>query len=107
MLKSYNFSAKDNFNSIAGEAMQSHQGESYTIVGAAIDERPDENGEARKVGLLVAEDGTVFTGISETAIRGIDMLIDSFEENDGEPVNIMFEGRSAKSGRTFIVLKLV
>lgn len=107
MLKSFNFTAKDAFNSIAGEAMQSHQNETYTIVGAAIDERPDENGEARKVGLLVADNGSVFTGISETAIRGIDMLIDTFEESGGDPVDIMFEGRTAKSGRTFIVLKLV
>ena len=87
--------------------MQSHQGETFTIVGAAIDERPDENGEVRKVGLLVAEDGTVFTGISDTAIRGIDVLIDTLEESNGQPMDIMFEGRQAKSGRTFIVLKLV
>lgn len=107
MVKSFNFTAKDNFNSIAGQTMQSHQGETITVVGAAIDERPDENGEARRVGLLAAEDGTVYTGISDTAIRGIEMLIDAFEEGAADKFNIQFEGREAKSGRTFIVLKLV
>lgn len=107
MVKSINFSTKDNFNSIAGVPMQSKAGERITVVGAAIDERPNQDGEIQKVGLLVADDGTVYTGISGTAIRGIDMLIDYMGEESLPSVDIQFVAQESNQGRTFITLKLV
>lgn len=107
MIKSYNFTAKDNFNSIAGIPMQSKSGETITVVGAAIDERPNADGEAQEVGLLVGSDGTVYTGISGTAIRGIEMLIDYMKEENLTEVEIQFVSQQSKQGRTFITLRLV
>lgn len=107
MVKSFNFTAKDNFNSIAGVPMQSKAGAQITVRGAAVDERPNQDGEAQLVGLLVAIDGTVYTGISGTAIRGIEMLIDYMEEENLETVDIEFVAQESKQGRTFITLKLV
>lgn len=107
MLKMYNFTAKDNFNSIAGVPMQSKAGEVITVRGAAIDERPNQDGELQQVGLLVDTEGTVYTGISGTAIRGIEMLIDYMEEEKLDTVDIEFVSQESKQGRTFITLKLV
>jgi len=107
MIKSYNFTAKDNFNSIAGIPMQSKSGETITVVGAAIDERPNADGELQEVGLLVGSDGTVYTGISGTAIRGIEMLIDYMNEDNLSEVEIQFVSQQSKQGRTFITLRLV
>ena len=52
MIKNFNFTKKDEVNSVSATPLQKAKNEIITVTGAAIAERPDENGEVREVALL-------------------------------------------------------
>lgn len=113
MLSSYNFSKKDEINSVSATPLQKVKGQILTVRGAAITMRPDEKtGEEKQVGLLVADEGT-FSSISATAIRGLDLIIDYMSDlacdSETENVTVQVKVNASKSsaGREFITLELV
>ena len=112
MLNSYNFTKKDEINSISATPLQKVKGQVLHVVGAAITMRLDEEtGEEKKVGLIATDQGT-FSSISGTAIKGLDGIIDymiDLQEDDNTPVTIDIKVNAAKSnaGREFITLEIV
>lgn len=108
MIKSFNFTRKDEINSVSATPLQNAKNENVTVVGGAITERPDrDTGEAVTVGLLVTEEYGAMSTISKTAIRGIEMLIDYMTEENLEKCEIMIKAGTSKSGREFITIQIV
>ena len=106
MIKSYNFTKKDEINSVSATPLQKVKGEVLTVTGAAITMRPDEEtGEEKKVGLLATNNGT-FSSISVTAIKGLDLIIDYMEEVK-EPIQVKVNAAKSNAGREFITLEIV
>ena len=113
MIKAYNFTKKDEINAVSATPLQKVKGQVLTVKGAAITERVSEDtGEAIKVGLLAAEEGT-YSSISGTAIKGLEMIIDYMidltADNEGEEVTVQVKVNCNKSnaGREFITLELM
>lgn len=106
MIKAYNFTKKDEINSVSATPLQKVKGEVLTVTGAAITMRPDEEtGEEKKVGLLATNNGT-FSSISGTAIKGLDLIIDYMEEVK-EPIQVKVNAAKSNAGREFITLEIV
>ena len=111
MITSYNFTKKDEINSISATPLQKVKGQILHVTGAAITIRPDEEtGEEKKVGLIATDQGT-FSSISGTAIKGLDGIIDYMHDlQEGDtPITVDIKVNAAKSnaGREFITLELV
>ena len=112
MIKAYNFTKKDEINSISATPLQKVKGQVLHVSGAAITMRPDEEtGEEKKVGLLATEEGT-FSSISGTAIKGLDGIIDYMTDLEGENgeaaiIDIRVNAAKSNAGREFITLELV
>ena len=111
MITSYNFTKKDEINSISATPLQKVKSQVLHVTGAAITMRPDEEtGEEKKVGLIATDQGT-FSSISGTAIKGLDGIIDYMHElqEDDTPITVDVKVNAAKSnaGREFITLELV
>lgn len=107
MLSSYNFTKKDEINSVSATPLQKVKGQVLNVRGAAITTRADEEtGEDRKVALLAADEGT-FSSISATAIKGLDLIIDYMEDEQPESVQLKVNASKSNAGREFITLELV
>ena len=114
MIKAFNFTKKDEINSMSSTPLQKVSGNTATVTGCAITERPDEaTGEPKKVGILVTEEFGTLSTISGTAIKSLDMIIDYMTDMttdaEGEAVTVQVNIRSAKSnsGRDFLTLEIV
>ena len=108
MLKSFNFTRKDEINSVSATPLQNAKNEKVNVIGGAITERSDrETGEPVTVGLLVTEEYGAMSTISKTAIRGIEMLIDYMTEENLEKCEILIKAGTSKSGREFITIQIV
>lgn len=105
MLKSYNFTKKDEINAVSATPLQKVKGTAIHVVGAAITTRPDENGEEMEVGLLASSEGT-FSSISATAIKGLDLIIDYMTDED-VAVDVKVNVQKSNAGREFITLELI
>ena len=116
MVKSYNFSKKDEINSVSATPLQKVKGQTLNVRGAAITTRIDEEtGEERKVALLATDEGT-FSSISATAIKGLDLIINYMTdyaaelEASGEAfstISVKVNASKSNAGREFITLELV
>ncbi len=107
MLKSYNFTKKDEINSVSATPLQKVKNEILTVSGAAITTRTDEETqEERQVGLLATENGT-FSSISATAIKGLALIIDYMEEEQVQNVQVRVNCSKSNAGREFITLELI
>jgi hypothetical protein len=106
MVKAYNFSKKDEINSVSATPLQKVKGNTLTVTGAAITTRIDEDTkEERQVALLATDEGT-FTSISATAIKGLDLIIDYMTEEESS-VQVKVNSSRSNAGREFITLELV
>lgn len=107
MISSYNFTRKDEINSVSATPLQNAKGEIVTVKGCAVTERPDpDTGESVKVGLLVTEEYGAMSSISKTAIRGIDMLIDYMTDENLEKCAIAIRAGKSNAGREFITIEI-
>lgn len=110
MVKTYNFTKKDEVNSVSATPLQKAKGENITVTGAAITERPDENGEVREVALLSTKEHGMMSGISATAIKSLDLIIDYMEdlgEEAADGVVLHIKAEKSNAGREFITLEIV
>lgn len=106
-MKSFNFTRKDEINSVSATPLQNAKGEIVTVKGCAITERPDaDTGEMKSVGLLVTEEYGAMSCISKTAIRGIDMLIDYMTDENLSEVSVAIRAGKSNAGREFITLEI-
>lgn len=111
MIKAINFTKKDEVNSVSAIPLQKMSDEPMIIMGAAITERPDENGEVKTVGLLVTDHGT-FSSISATVIKGLDGIIDYMTDLQddnalGDGVMIQLVRNKSNAGREFLTLQII
>ena len=107
MLSSYNFTKKDEINSVSATPLQKVKGQTLNVRGAAVTTRVDEEtGEERKVALLATDEGT-FSSISATAIKGLDLIIDYMTDETPDSVQVKVNAAKSNAGREFITLELV
>lgn len=106
MLKSYNFTRKDEINSVSATPLQKAKGQVIHVTGAAVTTRSGDNGEEVEVGLISSQEGT-FSSISSTAIKGLDLIIDYMEEEQAATVEVKINVNKSNAGREFITLELV
>lgn len=110
MVKNFNFTKKDEVNSVSATPLQKAKNEIITVTGAAIAERPDENGEVREVALLSTKEHGMMSGISATAIKSLDLIIDYMEDLGDEAkegVQLKIKSEKSNAGREFITLEIV
>ena len=110
MVKNFNFTKKDEVNSVSATPLQKAKNEIITVTGAAIAERPDENGEVREVALLSTKEHGMMSGISATAIKSLDLIIDYMEDLGEEAeagVQLKIKSEKSNAGRDFITLEIV
>ena len=107
MVKSYNFTKKDEINAVSATPLQKVKNEVLNVTGAAITVRKDEDTqEERQVGLLATDRGT-FSSISATAIKGLDLIIDYMTDENAPTVQVRVNSSKSNAGREFITLELV
>lgn len=110
MLKQFNFTKKDEVNSVSATPLQKAKGETITVLGAAITERTDENGEPTEVALLSTLEHGMMSGISATAIKSLDLIIDYMEdlgEEAADGIQIRIKAEKSNAGRDFITLEII
>lgn len=110
MVKSVNFTKKDEINSVSATPLQKAKGETITLLGAAITKRADENGEEQDVALLSTLEHGMMSGISATAIKSLDLIIDYMEdlgEEAAEGIQIRIKAEKSNAGRDFITLEII
>lgn len=112
MIKAFNFTKKDEINSMSSTPLQKVAGNTATVTGCAITERADETtGEAKKVGIVVTEEFGTLSTISGTALKSLDMIIDYMQEladsGDDTPVVVNIKASKSNSGRDFLTLEIV
>lgn len=103
-IRTREFTAKDMFNSATANPLKSAIGQTLTIVGIWVCERPDLNGELQTVANIKTRDGKIYGTISDTVIRSVLALPEMLEEC-GE-VDIIVEERPGKAGRSYLVITL-
>ena len=110
MVKSINFTKKDEVNSVSATPLQKAKGETITVIGAAITTRKDENGEEHEVALLSTLEHGMMSGISATAIKSLDLIIDYMEdlgEEAADGVQLKIKAEKSNAGREFITLEII
>lgn len=106
-MKAFNFTRKDEINSVSATPLQNAKGEIVTVVGCAITEREDsDTKEMKTVGLLVTKEYGAMSCISKTAIRGIDMLIDYMNDENLEECSVGVRAGKSNAGREFITIEI-
>ena len=110
MVKSVNFTKKDEINSVSATPLQKAKGETITLLGAAITKRADENGQEQDVALLSTLEHGMMSGISVTAIKSLDLIIDYMEdlgEEAADGIQIRIKAEKSNAGRDFITLEII
>ena len=111
MKKAINFTKKDEVNSVSATPLQKAKGEVITVRGAAITEREGDDGEPVDVALISTDEHGMMSGISATAIKSLDLIIDYMEELDdtelADGVQVKIKSEKSNAGREFITLELV
>lgn len=108
MLSSFNFTRKDEINSVSATPLQNAKNEVVNVKGCAIMERPDgDTGESVNVGILVTEEYGAMSTISKTAIRGIDMLIDYMTGENVNSCEVKIKAGTSKAGREFLTIEIM
>lgn len=103
-IRTREFTAKDMFNAATARPLKSAVGQTLTIVGVWVCERPDLNGEVQTVANLKADDGAIYGTISETVIRSVVALPEMLEADGTVAINV--EERPGKGGRNYLVITL-
>ena len=110
MVKSVNFTKKDEINSVSATPLQKAKGETITLLGAAITKRADENGQEQDVALLSTLEHGMMSGISATAIKSLDLIIDYMEdlgEEAADGIQVRIKAEKSNAGRDFITLEII
>ena len=106
-MKAFNFTRKDEINSVSATPLQNAKGEIVTVIGCAVTEREDnETHEMKTVGLLVTKEYGAMSSISKTAIRGIDMLVDYMTEESLTECAVAIRAGKSNAGREFITIEI-
>lgn len=106
-MKAFNFTRKDEINSVSATPLQNAKGEIVTVIGCAVTEREDnETHEMKTVGLLVTKEYGAMSSISKTAIRGIDMLVDYMDEENLTECAVAIRAGKSNAGREFITIEI-
>lgn len=103
-----NFTKRDEINSRNSFALQDlEDGKNLTLTKAAIIQRPDnETGEIKNVAIMVTEDGTVYSAISETVCDIMEDIVDLMNEENA-PIDVRLNKRKSKAGREFLSLTVL
>lgn len=99
----YGVTKKDLANMVTSESLESAVGKTIMVKGVAIGMDKDQDGKDVRCGYLLSED-TIYSTISDTAIRSIEMYPEIMEEENLKELEVLISKRSAKSGRDFLVL---
>lgn len=106
-----NFSKKDAFNITAADTLNTQNGKTINVIGAAIGlDVSHDTGEEVVTGYLKDSSGKIYSTISKTAIDSIAELCDIISDGElddvAENLAVRVEIKKSKGGRDFIVLHL-
>ena len=107
MNTTFNFSSKDQLNAIAALPLQSIKGNTITLTGIAVDNRPDRDGQIVTIGYIKDADNNIYTTISDTVIRGLQALVEYMSEESLDEVDVKIATKKSKNNREFYILELV
>ena len=101
-------SKKELFNAQSASE-QFEAGLEITVVNVGTYPDKDKDGNDVTVSVLVAEDGTVYAGISSTVAKSIPMLDELIEEAkaNNESVTVEVIKNTSKGGRDFTQLRVL
>lgn len=102
----WNFSKLDVINAASSITLQDNTGEVVTVTGIALDERPDENGEAQKVALFKTDKGIMST-ISASVLRVVPDIIDYLLSEGKQEIGMKINSGTSKQGREFITVEFI
>ena len=102
-IRTKEFTAKDMFNAATAMPLKSAVGQTLSVTGIWVCERPDLNGEIQIVANIKTEDGSIYGTISDTVIRSVMALPQMLEDG---PVVINVEERPGQKGRSYLVITL-
>ena len=106
-MKSYNFTRKDEINSVSATPLQNAKNEVVTVKGVAVSSRlDDKTGEDIAVGFLVTEEYGTMTTISKTALRGIEGLVDYMTDENLNECAVAIKASTSKNGREFLTIEI-
>lgn len=103
----FNFTSKDKLNAIAALPLQSIKGNTITLTGIAVDDRPDRDGQVITIGYLKDSEGNIYTTISDTVIRGLVALMDYMCDESLDEIDVKIATKKSKNNREFYLLELV
>lgn len=101
-------SAKDLINAKTSSVQLKSAPERFTCTGLCISTDIDkETGEARDVGYVVADNGTVYGTISATALASIEAILDGINNDEiSLPCELGVSLRKSNANREFITLSI-
>lgn len=102
----WNFNKLDIINAASSITLQDNKGETVTVSGIAMDERPDENGELQLVGLFKTDRGIMST-ISASVLRVIPDIIDYLESEGIAAIDMKINSGTSKQGRDFVTVEFI
>ena len=103
-----NFTAKDTFNIVGADTLDSVKGKVLKITGVALGlDVSHETGEEVPTGYLKDSEGNIYSTISPTAQQSIAALIDMFADEPEATFEVKVSTKKSNAGRDFIVLTLL
>lgn len=100
-----NFTAVDKFNIKMATSLKDASGKTLVVTKACYGEDVDQDGQVVMAGALITTEGA-FATISGTAVELIQSLIEMFEENNNEPINVTVNMKKGNAGREYIALSI-
>ena len=101
---SWNFSKIDEINAMSSQSLQDHKGETVTVTGMAVTQRPNVDGEVTDIMLFKTEEYGVMSTISGAVLRIADDIIEYCEEQKVDKISMQINSGVSKAGNEFITV---
>ena len=101
---SWNFSKIDEINAMSSQSLQDHKGETVTVTGMTVAQRPNEDGEVTDIMLFKTKEHGVMSTISGAVLRIADDILEYCEENKLTEISMQINSGKSKNDREFITV---
>lgn len=101
---SWNFNKLDEINAMSSQSLQDHTGETVTVKGMSVTQRPNQDGEVTDIMLFNTEEYGVMSTISSAVIRIGDDIMAYCESNNLDSIKMTINNGTSKAGRQFITV---
>ena len=102
----WNFTKLDVINAASSETLQNCVGETLTVTGIAIAERPDADGVVQDVGFFKTDKG-LMSSISASILRVIPEIIDYLVSEGINSINMKVKSGTSNNDREFLTVEFI